>query len=140
MDKKIEPALYILMRTDLASMTPGRAVAQGSHAANKFTYTMDAQGRSTCRPYQMWLDAAGGQGFGTVIVLDGGSMADIEKTIDALDNAGIMYADIVTDPTYPVKDGEFVHYVNINTCAYVFCPDRNNREHLDEFIGHLPLY
>ena len=30
------PFLYILMRTDLASMNAGKAVAQGAHAANVF--------------------------------------------------------------------------------------------------------
>ena len=30
------PYLYLLPRTDMASMTPGRVAAQASHAANKF--------------------------------------------------------------------------------------------------------
>ena len=32
----MEPTLYILMRNDLASMNPGKAIAQGSHATNIF--------------------------------------------------------------------------------------------------------
>ena len=36
------PILYLLMRTDMASMNPGKAIAQGAHAANQFTMTMRA--------------------------------------------------------------------------------------------------
>lgn len=40
--------LYILMRTDLASMNPGKAVAQGSHAANQMAF--QARRFDTVRP------------------------------------------------------------------------------------------
>ena len=30
------PVLYILMRTDMNSMNPGKAMAQASHASNAF--------------------------------------------------------------------------------------------------------
>ena len=30
------PVLYILMRTDMDSMNPGKAMAQASHASNAF--------------------------------------------------------------------------------------------------------
>lgn len=36
------PILYLLMRTDMASMNAGKAIAQGAHAANQFTMTMRA--------------------------------------------------------------------------------------------------
>ena len=33
------PVLYILMRKDLKSMNPGKAMAQASHAANAFVHS-----------------------------------------------------------------------------------------------------
>ena len=32
----MKPVLYILMRTDMDSMNPGKAMAQASHASNQF--------------------------------------------------------------------------------------------------------
>ena len=33
------PLLYILMRNDMDSMNPGKAMAQASHASNQFVAT-----------------------------------------------------------------------------------------------------
>ena len=35
--KETEPVLYILMRSDMVSLNPGKAMAQAAHAANCFT-------------------------------------------------------------------------------------------------------
>ncbi len=71
--------LYILMRTDMASGTPGKMMAQASHASNAFVK----------RAFDVGEDISGwtnqtDQGFGTVIVLDGGNINDIRNSIEIL--------------------------------------------------------
>lgn len=120
------PVLYILMRNDLASMNPGKAMAQASHASNAFVKdaTVRLNGDITHskdinlnNAFETWKGETG-QGFGTVIVL-----AVNENEM----RTATMYADacgfvngIVHDPTYPLLDGDSVHFIPLDTCAYVF--------------------
>lgn len=105
------PVLYILMRTDLESMNAGKAVAQGGHAANMFAHCTD---RSKER-YKHWISATN-EGFGTTIVLS----VNEKQMYEAVSNAGAFSSNIVHDPTYPIQDGEVVHHIPLDTCAYVF--------------------
>jgi peptidyl-tRNA hydrolase len=118
-----EPTLYILMRTDLESMNPGKGMAQAAHAANQFVSNY-----ADTQPVATWECEA--DGFGTTIVLDGGSERKITDTVDNCIDQGFI-ADIVIDPTYPVIDptypvidGEVVHQLRLITCAFVFTPCR----------------
>ena len=38
-ETEVFPVLYILMRNDMKSMNPGKAMAQASHASNAFVNT-----------------------------------------------------------------------------------------------------
>lgn len=117
----IEPKLYIVMRTDMESMTPGKGMAQAAHAANVFTTEMDKIIAGQQHPeyiavYKKW---RGSFGFGTTIVLDGGT----HSRMCAIVNDAAAYgfpAGIVHDPGYPVKDGETFHKIPVDTCGYVF--------------------
>lgn len=105
--------LYILMRVDLDSMTPGKAMAQAAHAANAFI--AEWPGASGVKEWQNQTP----QGFGTTIVLAVLS----EQELDELVNAAMIYglpANTVTDPTYPVQDGAVTHHLPVVTCGYVF--------------------
>jgi peptidyl-tRNA hydrolase len=122
------PYLYILMRNDLASMNPGKAVAQGSHAANQMIYeatiATDPMAVALNGPaangladlVQEWSTAA--RGFGTCIVL-GVNEAEMRATVEAAKAAGI-HAGITHDPSYPVRDGDSFYTVPLDTCGYVF--------------------
>ena len=127
------PILYILMRNDLASMNPGKACAQASHAANAFALAMTSDPKNTL--YQNWACSTI-QGFGTVIVLavNEAQMREVDK---AAKKFGYM-ADIIHDPTYPLVDGDVVHYLAIDTCGYVFV-DKNDPIK-DFLLGDLPLH
>ena len=46
--KEPEPYLYVLMRSDMASMNTGKACAQSAHAANYFAWTMNNKRRDFC--------------------------------------------------------------------------------------------
>ena len=124
--------LYILMRNDLASMNSGKAMAQASHAANAFVYHLQAfaqtyntkptdAGLSILNGFNSWENATS-QGFGTVLTLEGG-MTSICNTVNIFKALGYI-ADIIHDPTYPLVDGNVVHYIPLDTCAYVFVPDK----------------
>lgn len=126
------PVLYILVRNDIDSMNPGKAIAQGSHASNAFVHHYHAFsqsantqrisndiGAASLKAFYEW-ELSTGQGFGTVLTLEG-KMSDINTTIATFNELGYI-AGIVHDPTYPIVDGSVVHHIPLDTCAYVFIP------------------
>ena len=112
--------LYIIMRSDMDSHTPGKKMAQASHASNAFVKHAKGYGYDI----SAWEEATS-QGFGTVYVLDGGSMDKIRSAVGTLIESGFI-AGYVNDPTYPVVDGKVVHAINIDTCAYVYADAYSN--------------
>jgi peptidyl-tRNA hydrolase len=139
--------LYILMRNDITSMNPGKAMAQASHASNAFIHQTDAYIRSFIKRDVMiedlnryvneWQNETG-YGFGTVLVLEGrmSEFKPIIRTFKALD----YMADVITDPTYPILDGEVVHHVNLETCAYVFVPNKETDDTASMLLRRFPLH
>jgi len=118
------PTLYILMRTDMDSMNPGKAVAQGTHAANKFESDMEnIENDSLLRLFDMWKRQTT-QGFGTCIVLDCPTFETLFNKVELFKyhqaHKKSFLCGSVTDPTYPVSDGKITHLISIDTCAYVF--------------------
>ena len=76
------------------------------------------------------------QGFGTVLVLEVDEMrmrtaADIADKLDYVSG-------VVHDPTYPLPDGDFCHFIPLDTCAYVF-GDKNDQT-LAAIVGNFPLH
>ena len=107
-----EPVLYVLMRTDLASMNPGKACAQATHAANQCV----AQGRDVAKLLEEW---AADRGFGTCIVLGVPGPEMMVEAVHAARAAGV-HAGVTHDPSYPLRDGNFTHLIPLDTCAYLF--------------------
>lgn len=111
--------LYILMRTDLASMNPGKAVAQGAHAANQAIAEADMTDIGVEALVREWQGQTG-KGFGTTITL-GVTERDLNTRI-ALAKAMKLHAGITHDPTYPLVDGDTLHLIPLDTCGYVLAP------------------
>lgn len=139
-----DPVLYILMRTDMASMTPGMAAAQASHASLAFVneyYRDNTKGPAGIAAFKKWSNSTDG-GFGTTVVLAAnGNTIDLmmaEYSVVPLRLRGYV-ADVIIDPTYPVRDGDITHRVSVMTCAYVFVPDRRFHDPAFPYPG-LPLY
>lgn len=152
--------LYILMRQDLPSMNPGKAMAQASHASNAFIQKADKVLRAS--PLRdvvdKWKDQTE-QGFGTVLVL-GCIKDDIIILRERLRGKGNVLFDEVIDPTYPyIVSGEIVDFIkpevhtetpheldnddfvcfrNEVTCAYLFA-DKNDSETAN-YVGNLKLH
>lgn len=133
------PVLYIIMRNDLASLNCGKAMAQATHAGNAMEThyqnmvddTVNHADVSFDRTnFESFIGAYGqwkrqtSQGFGTTIVL-GGTMSSIRQDVDVLEKLGYLAA-VVHDPTYPLTDGSFTHLIPLDTCAYVFVPNKDD--------------
>jgi len=153
-DTEILPVLYILMRNDLASMNPGKAMAQAAHASNDFVSVYTAimtqplesypeEKRASTAIEQLKMEIALGQWtnqattFGTVLTL-AVNEKEMRQTIDIASTISRIFSGIVHDPTYPLVDGETVHYIPLDTCAYVF-GDKNDPI-MELLLSHFPLH
>lgn len=130
------PTLYILMRTDMASMNSGKAQAQAAHAANVFTYR---HAPKNLEGFDQWtgdLNVFGfpeeepdsliqSKGAGTTITLAVGSERELREIVMAAREDGFAAA-LYEDKTYPVRDGAVTHLIPVVTCGYVFSPCRHN--------------
>lgn len=126
--------LYILMRTDLASMNSGKGMAQATHAANQMVYEIQAGNDGVAKAYLDEWQKQTGDGFGTCIVL-GAKIAEIEETVGCAVNDGAI-GGIVHDPTYPLRDGEVVHLIPLDTCGYLF----GRKDDLSPYLSDLSLH
>ena len=116
---KVFPVLYILMRTDLESLNPGKMAAQASHASNAFVHAWDERDHDSDVDDLgvKWLTSTK-QGFGTVLVL-GVNEKQMRIAVEVAQQLEYP-AEVIHDPTYPIRDGEVCHFLPIDTCAYVF--------------------
>jgi len=138
------------MRNDLASMNPGKAMAQASHAANAFvqhfhgyaqkynsTTVHESIQTATMNGFNEWENSTH-QGFGTVLTLES-RMADITPVVSIFKSANYV-AGVVHDPTYPILDGEVVHYIPLDTCAYIFVPNKEKDPFASNWLKKFPLH
>jgi len=129
--------LYVIMRNDMGSMSPGKACAQAAHAANavKHHFITKVKDKVLLEEFSFW-ETQTQQGFGTTIVL-GASEKEMKMVVDILKEKFV--SGIVHDPTYPVKDGNVMHLIPVDTCAYIFVTDRDNL-HSKTVLGKFDLY
>jgi hypothetical protein len=144
--------LYVLMRNDLQSMTPGRCMAQANHAASVFEHDWGTKPISGISEWKKQTK----QGFGTCIVL-----AADETEIHTIFTTGLRrfpYKGWVIDPDYHIRvthevarlmgtvgsiaflpetaDKNTIAFTRSEkTCAYVF----GTASSLAPYLGHLPL-
>ena len=139
--KEVQPILYIIMRNDLDSMNPGKAMAQASHSSNAFVTKIDKEDPL----YDKWRQSTN-QGFGTVLVL-AANKEQLTKSVQTAKDCGYV-ADFVYDPTYPYilkneyadlipesvdtserirKEKTTVMFRNEVTCCYIFM-DKNDEK------------
>lgn len=133
-----DPRLWILMRSDMVSMNPGKAMAQATHAANAMVHCIkNAKCKDDKALLAKW-EKETPEGFGTCIVLDVGTESHLKDTIqDALEIDGTS-GNSIFDPSYPIKDGTVTHLVNVRTCGWIF-GDANNPE-LRKILNKYPLH
>jgi len=149
------PVLYVCVRTELPSMTPGKAQAHSAHAANAFVYENLIRVGEPDQLSTIWM-AQTDQGFGTQINLKAAwedVIAAFRLAVDRNITAGI-----ITDPTYPYEvDSEILPLINQSihtadpayrgddrwvcfrseqTAAYFF----GLRSQLEPILGRWPLH
>ena len=133
-EKTWNPALYILMRDDMDSLNPGKAVAQGAHAANLFDWEMEnvPQTAKFTEMHTQWVES--GSGFGVTLCVSV-NYHQLHGVIAFLQDAGYP-ASIVHDPSYPLLDGKTLHLLPLDTCGYVF----GDKEELAAILRQYDLY
>lgn len=137
--------LVVFARSDLESLTPGKLAAQVSHAASQHAIRMMQVSEASKQALFTWTDKGNehlaGRGdfrafdFGTAIVLDGGTFYPTipDDVRNAMDDAD--YSGIVRDPTYPLRDGKVTHYLDLETCAWIFFDDAEPHHYeLNQFV------
>ncbi len=148
------PVLYILMRNDLASMNAGKGMAQASHASNAFVFAelkkmLSRPWKSVKDFYKVFIKGdmenanlfirwvhSTTQGFGTVLVL-GVNEVQMRTAVDVSCMLKFSAA-VIHDPTYPLVDGDFCHFIPLDTCGYVF--GNKNDPVLGAMVGCFPLH
>jgi len=142
-DPKV-PYLYILMRSDLESLNPGKMVAQGAHAANQFTHNMEAFQEAVAADgdspnakqnylanlFAQWKTSTP-HGFGVTICLDV-SGYQLPLVVEAANNFRCS-AGVTHDPSYPLQDGRTLHLLPLDTCGFVFGDKSDLRILLGQF-------
>lgn len=126
--------LYILMRNDLDSMNAGKGMAQASHASNAFVALAQ---ESNTPGFDEW-ESSTEQNFGTVLVL-AASMPEIVEAVSVMRKFEYL-AEIIHDPTYPIVDGKVVHHIPLDTCGYVFVPNKEEDEIARFVLGRFSLH
>ncbi len=122
--------LYLLARTDIYQMNPGKGWAHGGHAATQFVFDVLDIAKSVGSPKSMtglqnlmngWRQQGGG-GFGTKIAL-ALTKAEIIETVATMRDEFKLQANTVVDPTYPFTNwqGDFYTAKEL-TGGYVFVP------------------
>lgn len=129
--------LYIILRQDMASMTPGRCAAMASHATSVF----EKDATSICfrddlpeikQAIENWKNETR-YNFGTVIVLKVERFEELGGILKGVcelgenqfaGTYGEVFGNTVIDPEYALLDGRVVHFVpDVQTGIYVFASD-----------------
>ena len=132
------PVLYILMRTDLDSMNPGKAMAQASHAGSAFVHNAEPGYNVDEELFNAWQESTP-QKFGTVLVL-GVTEAQMRTAVQIAESFGVdkFPCEIIHDPTYPLQDGDTTHFIPVDTCGYIFGDKEDPL--LEAIIGKFELH
>lgn len=129
--------LYCLMRSDMASLNAGKAIAQGMHAqshAHKSIFEDLKYGEYWKSVYDKWRKTTQ-QGFGTVLVLDVGGLDQLRWYVGMAQKMNYP-AEVTHDDSYPILDGSFVHHLPQDTCGWIL----GNKKGLSAILATLSLY
>lgn len=113
-------AVYVLLRTDLPSMNPGKAAAQVHHAGVQMVNKHRAQ--ALVRDYITQGMEQGADNFNTTIVL-GATLEQIQHVSAQANqlNHNVVVLDTVTDPSYPffVENAEVADLIPESTARAI---------------------
>ncbi len=121
------PTLYLFVRNDVPSMTPGRAIAQASHATNAFELHLRMLTQSSlewAKIMEEWRPDPEPAGRALVFGCTGRQLDFIEAEINSYmkytkENFNLLGGTYM-DPTYVLKDGDVTHLVPFKSCGWMF--------------------
>lgn len=123
---------YVLMRQDVPDYLSGKAMAQANHAGTKMVMdALDSGDYDLVNLVNQW--GAEGGGFGTCIVL--GVTAPEMRQAVTLGKLMGLHAGIVHDPSYPLRDGEKIQTIPLDTCGFIF----GSKSDCAPIVGKFPL-
>ena len=130
----MKPTLYIIMRTDIQDMNPGKAIAQACHAQADFDVAIAAtKDGNTPELVLEWNAWKGDNSFGRTIVLT----AELNVIKDIIANTEM--SGTTVDSTYPWKNWDGEHFVSkAATCGWLFVSDVSSND--ITFVKDLPLH
>lgn len=132
----MEPILYLIARTDIPDMNPGKGKAQSSHATSDFHAWANSSNAIGFRSeYDKWLED---RNFGTVLVKEA-TLSQIRE-IFSIPSGYVTHFGETVDPTFPWRNhyGQMFLTEEI-TEAWFFATQFSNREQL-KAIEDLPLH
>ena len=124
---------YFIPRTDMASMTPGRMIAQATHAAQNFSeYVKNIRNKTistyplplaVCK-YTEWINETP-YWYGTSIILKPNTISNQCEEFTDMQNYFLKNNSVICykliDPEYFIKDGKTYHLLeNVCTGIYFF--------------------
>lgn len=118
MNTLAQPRLYIIMRSDLWDMNPGKGMAQAAHAQALFDLHMgrEAIANDLLERYAFWRgDGEDSRGFGTTTVLSAPGNPNNDVLHEIVQR--VQHSGRVVDPTYPYRN----YYGELFTCPAVTC-------------------
>ena len=117
-------------------MTPGRMIAQGTHAAHYLSKIMERPSISDVvkKQFEYW-KAETEFGFGTTIILKpnfgkGRQILEFKNLANISIGNHDIVCDTLTDPEYVIIDGDTVHYVPYVITGLIFF---GKKSHLDMY-------
>jgi peptidyl-tRNA hydrolase len=116
----VDPVVcYVLVRTDVPNWLLGKTCAQTHHNGSQMLYqALKKNEPALNREIDEWMSETGA-GFGTALTLAVPYAIDMRNAVALAQIIGL-HAAITHDPTYPIIDGDRVHTLPVDTCAYVF--------------------
>jgi hypothetical protein len=66
-------------------------------------------------------------------------MQDIKEKVSLIKTQGYL-CDVIHDPTYPITDGSVTHVIPLDTCAYIFIPDKDTDTIATSILSDLRLH
>lgn len=124
-NQQITPTLYIIVRRDIPSMNPGKAMAQVAHAQADFDQLVgvadcffQAHGLIPSRVREDLAEWKEDRTFGRTLVLSG-TLEEIREITDSMVISGV-----TIDPTYPWQNYYGDTFLSSEvTCGYIFVAD-----------------
>jgi hypothetical protein len=108
---------YQLVRSDVPSYVVGKALAQANHCGTAMVIrALKRDDRTNLDLLLEWAEEA--DGFGTCITLE--VTLPVARQIVSLANLSGLYSEMINDPTYPIRDGDTIKTLPVDTCAFVF--------------------